>query len=146
MDFFSFSGLAFILIGAVFALISARALCKTAKEFNITHKKFRSCDVTRLPGSGDAKCCNIPNDLGRLLHIMDRSLDTNLGEFIVNIGFAFFLLSFCILLIMTLGVAMWAIVMVLVIWLAVQLFSDPRIWEGLPIISDIAREILWGVV
>jgi len=41
---------------------------------------------------------------------------------------------------------MWAIVMVLVIWLAVQLFSDPRIWEGLPIISDIAREILWGVV
>jgi len=143
MHFFSFSGLALILIGAVLTLISARDLRKTANEFNIIRKKFRLSDVTRLPGSRDVKCCNIPDDLDRILRIMDRSLDAGLGEFIVTMtGVAFFLLSFCILLIATQGVVVWAMVVVFMIWSGVQLFYDSRIWGKLPIITDMARGIL----
>jgi len=138
MDFFSFSGLALVLIGAVFALVSARAKYKTANEFITTRKTFR---LFRLPGN--AKCCNIPDDLGRLLYIMGHSLDTNLGEFIFSMtGVAFFGLSFSILLITTQGVAVWDMVMVLMIWLGFQVFCDPRIWGELPIISGMSRGIL----
>lgn len=74
---------------------------------------------------------------------MDRSLYASLGESIFTItGAVLLFLSFCILLITTQGVAVWAMVMVLLIWLSVQTFSDPRIWGELPIISDIARGIL----
>jgi len=143
MAFFSFSGLALVLIGAVFALVSARAKYKTANEFNTTHKKFR---LSRLPRSGNAKCCNIPDDLGRLLYIMGRSLDINLAGFIFSMtGLAFFGFSFCILLITTQGVAVWAMVVMLMIWLGFQISSDPRVWGKLPIISAMSRGILQGV-
>jgi len=131
MNLFSFSGLSLIIIGAVFALISARAWCKTANEFNTICKEFRLCDITRFPGSGDAKCFNTPDDLGRLLHFMDHSLDTNFGEFIVNMtGVAFFVLSFCILLVTTQGVAVWVLMTVLIIWLGVQNLFMTRTYGG----------------
>jgi hypothetical protein len=157
MNFFSFSALALDVLGTVLMLISARILFKTANEPNFIRKaKFSVCDTvwnalnaTRL---GDTKCCNIPDDLRRLLYILDNALDCNKSEviFVVS-GGAFFLVSLFILLITTQHVAVWVTVMVLMIvvpaWLWVNGFaSHPSIWGELPVISGMARRMLRGVV
>ena len=112
MDFFTFSALALDILGNFFTLTAACILFKTANEGNITYEaKFSVCGVVwRL---GDDKCCDIPDDLRRLLYILDNALEAKRECIIAMSGGALFLVSFCILLITTQRVAVWFTVMVL---------------------------------
>ena len=139
-------------LSAVFALTCAHALFKTAKGANKIRKaKFNVCDVVwdalnanQLPGSGHAECCNIPDDLRRVLY-MNHHSHLGFGVFMFAIGVMALLVSNSAFMIMTHPGVVWVPVVVMLItmavWLSVnELRRNPYIYEGIPFMSGrIAR-------
>jgi hypothetical protein len=115
--FLPFSAIALNVLGAVFTFASAQTLFKTVKkantmrtaEFNVCGVVWQALNAIQLPGPGSAdsdSCCNIPDDLRRLLYTMDHHSRSR--AFMATFsGMGFFLVSIYTFLIITAPVVVW---------------------------------------
>ena len=115
--FFCFSSFAIDILGALFTFTYAHCnLCKIAdtvckSESGVCGAVWRGYREYCIP------CCNLlhrfPDDLHRLLYIMDHHSNVNFGLFMVlNAGVLFNLMSLCTVLIMVAPPVVWVPMMV----------------------------------
>jgi len=111
-------------LSALVALASAYRLSKKANEVNtMQNSKFNVCGVVfqalhriRLPGPSSAECCGIPNDLRRLLYLIDLHLQVGVRMFItLFFSMVFSVVLFCALVIKTHSVELWIPILVVLI-------------------------------
>ena len=111
-------------------------------EFNVCGVVWLALNAIKLPGPGSAgsECCNIPDDLRRLLYIIDRHSHVGSCASMADIsGMGFFLVSICTFVIMTNPVYLW-FPMVVVMMIPMVLVSVCLL-EKLPFLSSwIARK------
>lgn len=110
LAFFVFSGAALDILSVLFTLISLLSLRKTAKTIHKAKSQvycaiWAAHDVTRIPHHCHPDRCNIsvrfPDDLCRLLHLLDYHLNFCFVSFLVfNAGMTFFSVSACIVAIL----------------------------------------------
>ena len=160
---FSFGALTLDVLGAVFALTSARTLFKTVNKaceakFNISIVVWDTFDEIwkfyQVPGSDKdsdlaslwlpelgTTCRILKEGLLRLVYIMEHHLDANYGILtVITAGVVFFFVSLFIFMITTQRVVMWVPTVVLaalvMVWLLLEeLHHNPDIWRELPFIS-----------
>jgi hypothetical protein len=150
------------MIGAVFALTSARILFRMANNANTVYEAidkatsmiWHSLNATRknsVPGSRKThlttlsalgtSCQNLCDNLRRLTYVIDYKLGGNCGVLtVIFAGMVFFFVSLFIFIIATHPVVVWVPLVVLVGVTAVgllvkELRCNPSVWKGMPSIS-----------
>jgi hypothetical protein len=107
-------------------------------ESNVWNAVWLDLNALQLPGAGAAECCKIPDNLRRLLCIMDHHPHINFCIYAVTVsGMLFFLVSFCIFVITTQPAMVWVSVVMSTISTTVflsvnELRLHPDILEKLP--------------